>query len=125
MKNIRTTILAFALVLVCAFVLTAFAFAVNKKALKSPPKMVTITTEQYGNPDYKLDKNTIYVWECTGTVGKNGADGWLEDGSYISYRGEHLKAGTTVHSYMMIDSKHDFEVLARYDYVGAKLVYTA
>lgn len=85
-------------------------------------KVKLITHQQYIND--ALDPNAIYVVKENWIAGGNG-EGYIEDcdcgHDYIAYRGD-IPTGMVVTSYMVLDNKHEYEVLARFDYIGGQLV---
>ena len=85
-------------------------------------KVKLITHQQYVND--VLDPNAIYIVKEDWIAGGNG-EGYIEDcdcgHDYIAYRGD-IPAGMVVTSYMVLDNRHEYEVLARFDYIGGQLV---
>lgn len=85
-------------------------------------KVKLITHQQYVND--ALDPNAIYIVKEDWIAGGNG-EGYVEDcdcgHDYIAYRGD-IPTGMVVSSYMVLDNKHEYEVLARFDYIGGQLV---
>lgn len=85
-------------------------------------KVKLITHQQYIND--ALDPNAIYIVKEDWVANGNGS-GHIEDCDcgydYIAYRGD-IPAGMVVSTYMVVDNKHQYEVLARFDYVGGQLV---
>lgn len=85
-------------------------------------KVKLITHQQYIND--ALDPNAIYVVKENWIAGGNG-EGYIEDcdcdHDYIAYRGD-IPTGMVVTSYMVLNNKHEYEVLSRFDYVGGQLV---
>lgn len=85
-------------------------------------KVKLITHQQYIND--ALDPNAIYVVKENWIAGGN-CEGYIEDcdcgHDYIAYRGD-IPTGMVVTSYMVLDNKHEYEVLARFDYIGGQLV---
>lgn len=88
-------------------------------------KVKFITHEEYVNN--ALDPNSIYIMKVEGIVSGENGDGYILDceypcgHDYIAYN-EDIPVGMVVTSYMLLDNKHDYEVLARYDVVGGQLV---
>ena len=85
-------------------------------------KIKVITHQQYVND--ALDPNAIYVVKEDWIAGGNG-EGYVENcdcgHDYIAYRGD-IPTGMVVTSYFVLDNKHEYEVLARFDYIGGRLV---
>lgn len=85
-------------------------------------KIKVITHQQYVND--ALDPNAIYVVKEDWIAGGNG-EGYVENcdcgHDYITYR-ENIPTGMVVTSYFVLDNKHEYEVLARFDYIGGQLV---
>ena len=85
-------------------------------------KVKLITHQQYVND--ALGPNAIYIVKEDWIAGGNG-EGHVEDcdcgHDYIAYRGD-IPTGMVVSSYMVLDNKHEYEVLARFDYIGGQLV---
>ena len=85
-------------------------------------KVKLITHQQYIND--ALGPNAIYVVKENWIAGGNG-EGYIEDcdcgHDYIAYRGD-IPTGMVVTSYMVLNNKHEYEVLSRFDYVGGQLV---
>ena len=85
-------------------------------------KVKLITHQQYIND--ALDPNAIYILKENWIAGGNG-EGYIEDcdcgHDYIAYRGD-IPTGMVVTSYIVLNNKHEYEVLSRFDYVGGQLV---
>ena len=85
-------------------------------------KVKLITHQQYIND--ALDPNAIYIVKENWIACGNG-EGYIEDcdcgHDNIEYRGD-IPTGMVVTSYMVLNNKHEYEVLSRFDYVGGLLV---
>lgn len=88
-------------------------------------KVKFITHEEYINN--ALDPNSIYIMKVKGVVSDKNGNGYILDCEYpcgydyIAYS-EDVPVGTVITSYMLLDNKHEYEVLARYDVVGGEIV---
>ncbi len=85
-------------------------------------KVKIITHKQWAED--ALDPNGLYIVKEDWIANGNGS-GYIEDCDCgydsIAYRCD-IPAGMVVSSYMVLDNKHEYEVLARFDYVGGQLV---
>ena len=121
--NVKKKCIAILTVVIAA--MTVWGIIVTVKAEQpefNDGKVKMITHQQYVND--ALDPNAIYVVKENWIAGGNG-EGYIEDcdcgHDYIAYRGD-IPTGMVVTSYMVLDNKHEYEVLSRFDYIGGQLV---
>lgn len=121
--NVKKKCIAILTVVIAA--MTVWGIIVTVKAEQpefNDGKVKMITHQQYVND--ALDPNAIYIVKENWIADGNG-EGYVEDcdcgHDYIAYRGD-VPAGMVVSSYMVLDNKHEYEVLARFDYIGGQLV---